>query len=43
MDKKPYDNKSKTRVALIAIERLVNKNPGVFILISVPTEVLKEQ
>ena len=27
----------------MAIERLVNKNPGVFILISVPTEVLKEQ
>jgi superfamily II DNA or RNA helicase len=33
----------KTRVALNAIEMLVKSNPDVFILISVPTEVLKEQ
>ena len=33
----------KTRVALTAIEMLIKSNPDVFVLISVPTEVLKEQ
>ena len=33
----------KTRVALTAIEMLLKTNPDVFVLISVPTEVLKEQ
>ena len=33
----------KTRVALTAIEMLIKSNPDVVILISVPTEVLKEQ
>ena len=42
-DKKPYDNKSKTRVALTTIEMLLKTNPNAYILISVPTEVLKEQ
>lgn len=33
----------KTRVALDIIDLLVEKNPDIFVLIVVPTEILKEQ
>ena len=33
----------KTRAAFMAIQLLINRNPDAFVLISVPTEVLKEQ
>ena len=37
------DSVSKTRTALTAIEMLCKSNKNAFVLISVPTEVLKEQ
>ena len=42
-DKKPYDNKSKTRVAIDAFKKILTKYPNLKALIVVPTETLKNQ
>jgi superfamily II DNA or RNA helicase len=42
-NKKSYDNKPKTRIAINIIKRLINADPNITVLISVPTDVLKEQ
>lgn len=43
MNKKSYDNKSKTRVATNLIQKITKKKETIRILIVVPTDLLKEQ
>ena len=42
-DKKPYDNKTKTRAAILAIKAFLTKNQNKKIIVIVPTENLKVQ
>ena len=42
-DKKPYDNKTKTRTAILAIKAFLTKNQNKKIIVIVPTENLKVQ
>ena len=43
MDKKPYDNKSKTNMGIMSIRALLKKYPQFRVLVVVPTTALKSQ